>query len=299
MRLAPLVLAALLPACASPPAGGTTTGESTGDAPTGQDGSEAGPESSADASSSGSGSSGGEASTSSSSGDAEGSSSGGVATGSSTTSGAVDETTTTTTSSDSSSSSTTDPQFCGDLELDAGEECDDGNNEPSDGCDECTIVRWTHVGVAQEVPLAHLGKWKSCFSGTYEAGPKIQDILDACNGDHILMGCRPVDGTALTIAAHAPRADVFFEPQVNYDKGERHVANGVAWYWAPYYGLIGFEPHLGNDWWYPCSKPDQVEQMCWLSDSVQMAIGYRCGGEVISGALAPPKWLRVAYEAWD
>lgn len=233
-----------------------------------------------------------------STGSTSSSSSGGTT--SSDSSGSEGETSSSTESDTGSSSTTGEVLFCGDSMVTAGEECDDGNLADGDGCSAaCVVERWTHEGVATDVPIADLKKWKPCFTSTYEAGPKAQDILDACDGDHILMGCRPVDGTALTIAAHAPRADVFFEPQVNYDKGERHVANGVAWYWAPYYGLIGFEPHLGNDWWYPCSKPDQVEQMCWLADSVQMAIGYRCGGEVISGALAPPKWLRVAYEAWD
>lgn len=292
LRLAAFTLAATLPACAPVPSAGLTSEESTGGSTTGQASAETGTETS-----SGPSSSEGETSSGDPLGSTGSTSPGDTSTPSSSSSGSTGSTDET---SGSGTSSTGGAPFCGNLEVEAGEECDDGNLADGDGCSAlCVVERWTHEGVATDVPLEDLKKWKPCFTSTYEAGPKIQDILDACNGDHILMGCRPVDGTALTVAAHAPRADVFFEPQVNYDKGERHVANGVAWYWAPYYGLIGFEPHLGNDWWYPCSKPDQVEQMCWLADSVQMAIGYRCGGEVISGALAPPKWLRVAYEAWD
>jgi hypothetical protein len=38
----------------------------------------------------------------------------------------------------------------------------------------------------------------------------------------------------LTLAAHAPRAAVFAE--MNYDVQERSTANGVDFFWAPYYG---------------------------------------------------------------
>ena len=294
LRLAALTLAATLPACAPPaPSAGPTSEESTGGSTTGQASAETGT-----ATSSGPSSSEGETSSGDSSGSTGSTSPGDTSTPSSSGStGSTDET------SGSGTSSTGGAPFCGNLEVEAGEECDDGNLADGDGCSAaCVVERWTHEGVATDVPLVDLKKWKPCFTSTYEAGAKIQDILDACNGDHILMGCRPVDGTALTIAAHAPRADVFFEPQVNYKNGERHVANGVAWYWAPYYGLIGFEPHLGNDWWYPCSKPDQVEQMCWVTAANPpdtLAGGYRCGEQSEFSVAESKVWLRVAYEAWD
>lgn len=294
LRLAALALAAALPACATPPGGDASTGSSTGEPTTEASGSSSddGNEStSTGAGDSTSATTSGSSEASSSSAD---SSSGDASTTTSGSTGPVDAT------SSSGSSSTGEPPFCGNLEVEAGEECDDGNNEPTDGCDECVVSRWTHVGVAQEVPIADLGKWKSCFSTTYEAGATVESILANCDGDHILLGCLPVGSNTLTMAAHAPRADVFAE--VNYDAGERSLANGVAWYWSPYYGDIGFGPDLGEDFWNPCEKPGEDQQMCWgVGGNMPLALvaGRRCGEQYGFSVAESKAWLRVAYESWD
>ena len=38
-------------------------------------------------------------------------------------------------------------QFCGDGVVEAGEQCDDGNTNPADGCDACTLTTWTATAV--------------------------------------------------------------------------------------------------------------------------------------------------------
>lgn len=312
--LAALVLA--LPACPADPGSSTSAGSSTSsECPDGSEGCPCAENSSCQA---------GlvcaaqvcvsDDDTSSTSGDPSASSSGEASTTSAST-GPIDASTSTSSSSATGDESTdaasdsgssaptdpTDPQICGDDELDEGEECDDGNVEDGDGCSSsCVVERWTHEGVATDVPLAALKKWKSCFSATYEAGPKVADILADCNGDHILMGCLPVGGKALTIAAHAPREDVFAE--VNYDAGERHLANGVAWYWAPYYGDVGFGPDLGEDFWNPCEKAGEDSQMCWgVGGNMPLALvaGRRCGATEVSSGMESKAWLRVIYESWD
>jgi cysteine-rich repeat protein len=189
---------------------------------------------------------------------------------------------------------------CGDGAVDDGEECDDANLESGDGCDaNCSFERWEHAGVAANVPVADLHKWEPCWSDTYEAGDLVSSLLDACTGDHVLLACRPLGSDTLTLAAHAPRDDVFFEPQVNYDANERHNANAVGWYYSPYYGVIGFAP-MGNK--ANCALDGQSEQMCWgVGGNMPLAFvaGRRCGSEEIISGIEGQGWERLAFQAQD
>jgi len=186
---------------------------------------------------------------------------------------------------------------CGDGVVHVGtEQCDDGNDIDGDGCDSCQSV-WEHVGVAHDVPEVDLIGWEPCWTDTYESGSLVSGILNSCVGDHILLACRPIGSFALSLAAHAPRADVFFEPQVNYPANERHAANGVNWYWSPSYNMIGFAP-LGN--LQSCSLQGESEQMCWEvgGDPKILLVGDRCGADAI-GPIGDESWERLAFQAWD
>ncbi len=224
--------------------------------------------------------------------------------------GTSSSTTGSTSGSTSSSSSTTDAvtgdtgdssttgidPFCGDGEVDAGEECDDGNPVAGDGCDACAFEPWSHEGVAVDVPEAELHGWEPCWSDTYEAGSLLSQLLESCHGDHVLLACRPLNSSTLSIAAHAPRGDVFFEPEVNYPEGERHHANGVAWYWAPYHGTVGFAPG-GNA--QACGVDGEDEQMCWRVSGnlpLQFSSGRRCGAMLNPDAAESKQWERVAFQ---
>jgi cysteine-rich repeat protein len=189
---------------------------------------------------------------------------------------------------------------CGDGFLHANaEECDDGNTADGDGCSAvCGKERWSHVGVAADVPVADLTMWEQCWSGTYQAGGLVSDIGKACTGEHIMVACRPKGSATLTLAAHAPRGDVFLEPQVDPEAGERHEANGVAWYWSPWYGLAGFGP-AGNT--ASCFDDGEDQQLCWrVGGNMPLTFnaGYRCG-EKASMFWPDASWERVVYQAWD
>jgi cysteine-rich repeat protein len=191
---------------------------------------------------------------------------------------------------------------CGDGLLQVGvDECDDGNLEPGDGCDtNCVRERWAHVGVAKDVPIADLHGWKQCWSDTYEAGDLVDDVKAACAGDRIMIACMPVGSDTLTVAYNAPRMDVFFEPQVDYNAGERHAANGISWYWAPYHGKIGAAP-AGNT--NSCELAGEDDQMCWwVTGNIpqELTYGYRCGSAAkLTSANASAQWRRVVFETWD
>lgn len=189
---------------------------------------------------------------------------------------------------------------CGDGFLQAGvEECDDGNVEAGDGCDECSVERWTHKGVAFNVAEDQLAGWTPCWTTTYEAkGELVSGIEAACKGDHLLLACRQKDSGKLSIAAHAPRTDMFIS--VDYKNGERHEANSVAWYWAPAQLIVGFAPanNVGA-----CASADESYHMCWKTtgggaDAV-FTSGGRCAAKLGFSIGEEPLWERVVYESWD
>lgn len=179
------------------------------------------------------------------------------------------------------------------------EDCDDGG--AAGGCtDGCTVdipVRWEYFGVAHNVPVADLQLWEECWSSTYEAGPLVAGVQEECIGDHILLGCRQVDGDVMTLAAHAPRAAVFKE--VNYDAKERSTANGVDFFWSPYYSWIGFGP-IGEAW---CGGGLEEESvMCWKADSKAFLDGWQCslvGADALMTTPETQMWERVIFQAWD
>lgn len=129
----------------------------------------------------------------------------------------------------------------------------------------------------------------------------ISAVTDACTGDHIMVACRPKGSATLTLAAHAPRADVFLaqQDQPDPDAGERREANGVAWYFSPWYGLAGFGPS-GNTT--SCFMDGEDEQLCWRVGGnlpQEFASGRRCGALGYVPVVDLPKWERVVLQAWD
>ena len=245
-----------------------------------------------EASSSGTSSGGGLSSSSSS----DGSTSAGALT-SDDTSGS--ETSASTSTSTSSGSTSAEP-VCGDGALDDGEACDDGNIEPGDGCSPaCSVERWEHEGVALGVPVADLVGWKQCWSGTYGAGDTVGSLISACQGDHLMMACRVVGSEYLTVAAHAPRADVMFP--VDYGAGERHEANGVAWYWSPTSNIEGFAPGGTSEGCEANTNGIQSGYLCWVNnddDPLTFQVGRRCGSSVINAKEAQAT-ERLMFQSWD
>lgn len=208
----------------------------------------------------------------------------------------------TTEASSSSASTSTGPvePYCGDGAVDEGEECDDGNADPGDGCDVvCSTERWEHEGVALGVPVADLVKWELCWSGSYGAGDQVSSITEACKGDHLMMACRPVGAEYLTVAAHAPREDVMFP--VDYGAGERHEANGVAWYWSPTSNIEGFAPAGNTDGCEGNTDGVQASFLCWVNaadEPLTFQVGRRCSTNDINGDEAE-QWERLLFQSWD
>lgn len=316
MRHASLTIALIATACNSPPNPmlvgpmGSTTDGSTGateDCPVGREGCPCTPgggcdpglvcpyfmiceaaagdvSTSSDATGSSSGTSGGESSSTTWASTSSGSSTGWTTSG-----GPVDE-------SSTGGSSTAPAPACGDGAVDDGEDCDDGNVQPGDGCDAaCAWEPWKHEGVAHDVPLADLHGWSQCWSDDYSgtADLLVGSLADSCDKANLLFGCTN-DGVTLVLAAHAPREDVL--TVVNYGDDERHTANGVAWYWSPADGKVGFGPK-GNTT--KCNMVGEDEQLCWSTTGGEpddtFSFGNRCGAKLGFTTEAAPMWQRVVW----
>jgi len=157
------------------------------------------------------------------------------------------------------------------------------------------VPTYTFSGIAQDLPEANLMGWTQCWSGTYDqSGVPMADILTACSGSHLLLGCKPVGATSLTLAANAPRADALFD--CGADQTCVHAANGVGWYYSDAYSW-GFAPEgLGVNR-SSCDYNDgvltgQELRMCWHTDSGATLFGYRCGNNDLNGA---SDWVKVVY----
>lgn len=199
---------------------------------------------------------------------------------------------------ESSTGSTTAPApFCGDSEVDDGEDCDDGNDQQGDGCDACAWEPWQQEGVAHDVPVADLHGWTQCWTDDYSgtADRLVSSLAESCDKAQLLIACLPLGSDTLTLAAHAPRGDVL--SIVDYNAGERRVANGVAWYWAPSDNVVGFGPADNTT---KCTMQGEDEQLCWTTTgdapSDTFSFGNRCGSKLGFSDPEAPTWQRIVFE---
>jgi hypothetical protein len=134
-------------------------------------------------------------------------------------------------------------------------------------------------GIRQNVPVAELeeGGFEQCFAGDYnDRGAAVAGILDACDGDVLLIGCRPTGADALTLGAMGARAEVLTD--LGNERAAVHNHNGVDWYFSDSYswGFVGEGTGVTRN---SCDTANvQPElRMCWHTSNAAMSSGYRCG----------------------
>jgi hypothetical protein len=182
----------------------------------------------------------------------------------------------------------------GNGDIESGYRCGDNSLNGDDTWERLVLqpLLW-RPGVQQNLPLADLVGWQQCWSGPYDGSASLADILAACSGDRLLLGCRPDGAAELTLAAMAPRADVL------YDCGDArdcvHLANGVGWYYSDSYSW-GFAPGGEPVNRFSCDYDDGSQtlpelRLCWHTGGGNVSSGYRCGaGNVGSG------WERLIFQ---
>ena len=142
--------------------------------------------------------------------------------------------------------------------------------------------------------MTALTGWTQCYLDTYDnTGLTAAGVLAACTKDNLLLACRPTGGSVLTVAAHAPRADVTFDTGT---ADTPHNANGVGWYFNDDYAW-GFAPEGDAIDLNICdiSSTDPESRLCWHTQQAPALGGWRCGAD--TNLNSSPSFERVVYEA--
>ena len=160
----------------------------------------------------------------------------------------------------------------------------DCNAETSDG-------PYQFTGIRKSLPKSKLQGWRICYQDTYNKGLKADEIKVKCTKANIMLACGQVDSEEYTVAAHGPRADVF------YDTGygnTPHNANGVGWYFNKSYSM-GFAPEGCDINRGSCDAEEELmeERMCW--HTWVFIGGWSCGEN--RGLNYDYNWERVVLEA--
>ena len=135
--------------------------------------------------------------------------------------------------------------------------------------------------------------WSECYRGTYAVylnGSVLTSALSTCYMSKLLLACRPVGNTLLTVAAMGLRADVLF--QCGTSPSCSGVANGVGWYYSDAYSW-GFVNGGDTVQRYSCDTHmmNPSYGLCWHTG--QAAGGYQCG--VDAGLNSATNFERIIY----
>ncbi len=146
-------------------------------------------------------------------------------------------------------------------------------------------------GVKINISEELLGDWTVCYTDTYDVamGSVLGDITTNCDGDNLMIACRPAGAGTYTVAAWAPRADVLFD--TGTDITTTHAANGVEWYYNAAWSW-GFAPAgetVGKD---SCDATAGSSRLCWHTEAASG--GYRCGNTL--GLNSDNTWERVVLQ---
>ena len=137
-------------------------------------------------------------------------------------------------------------------------------------------------GVAQALPIVALEGWRECYRGTFADNAPLGPILNACDGDSVLIGCSPTGAHALQLAAMGDRDLVFQDTGDGGNVLTEH--NGVGFYFSRNFS-IGFVPSGFPVERNSCDVAGGAEdqRMCWHTGGDALDQGYRCGNDYPNG----------------
>ncbi|MCB9535144.1 MAG: hypothetical protein H6704_02690 [Myxococcales bacterium] len=152
-----------------------------------------------------------------------------------------------------------------------------------------SMVRWQPArqapGVQQNIPVAALEArgFAPCHVESYAAeGTPLADIVAACGGAELALGCRAAGADALDVVAEGDFAQVLLD--VGDGLTARHSHNGVAWYLGEQ-SSWGFAPAGSAVHRVTCDARDEDgdRRMCWHTSAGNLMSGYRCGRQTTFG----------------
>lgn len=152
----------------------------------------------------------------------------------------------------------------------------------------------TFTGVQTNVDQTTLSGWTECFSETFGVDnvTSLTQLQTQCAGPDLMLACRQVGSTTLVVAAHAPRADVFFDTGTG---NTPHEANGTNWYYNDSYSW-GFAPMGETISRGSCDTASTLaeQRLCVHTNGGTLRSGYRCGATTLNGNNG---WERVVFES--
>jgi hypothetical protein len=159
---------------------------------------------------------------------------------------------------------------------------------------------FTPEGIIENLDPDLLDGWRVCYAATYDDATVLANVLAACDGEEVLLGCRPTGDDRLQVAAGGLRAEVFRD--VGPNSQASHVHNGVQFYFDET-SSIGFAPvgapidrnscdYLATPDWNSGSLDATTPlRMCWHTNGNSLSAGFRCGRNVVYDRL----YERVIY----
>ncbi|MCA9526389.1 MAG: hypothetical protein KC549_08855, partial [Myxococcales bacterium] len=133
-------------------------------------------------------------------------------------------------------------------------------------------------GVRENTPDANIGAaWRVCHTSTFGANvPGLTALLaNACAGNRLMVGCRPVGAANWTLLAQGARAAVLADT----GNGNATVRdNGVEWYYSNQWSM-GFANQGDAVSRNSCDTQggNGNLRMCWHTGGDALNSGYRCG----------------------
>lgn len=143
-------------------------------------------------------------------------------------------------------------------------------------------------------PLSLSHEWSNCYKASYAANMTSTDlsiILSTCNGNRLLLGCRPANESRLIVAAMGYRSDVLYN--CSSSKTCTKQANGVGWYFSDSYSW-GFAKGGDTVSRNACDigSKNPAYRLCWHTLGKR---GDRCG--TTTGINSTDHWEKLIYHA--
>lgn len=148
-------------------------------------------------------------------------------------------------------------------------------------------------GIHNNVPDAELGGWRQCHLSRYgNANLDLNTIVNGCNGQFVMYGCRQVGQPNWQVLAMGQRGEVFRNTGDNNNNTHNH--NGVAWYFSTGYsiGITAVGTPVSRN---SCdTNNDQPEKkICWHTSGNRLNGGWRCGAR--TGLNGANDWERAMW----